>query len=110
LPGKPRNQPTQGGSKIGNKTQPNTPRKVIQAKTADSSPSGITVAQHDLAGLHLDDEADEVEREREKERYKEKVGLSMKQEELIAKVKQDEESGKLNISLIVVGASFALAI
>jgi hypothetical protein len=51
-----------------------------------------------------------VEREREKERYKEKVGLSMKQEELIAKVKQDEESGKLNISLIVVGASFALAI
>jgi hypothetical protein len=117
LPGKPRTQATQiqnqgGGSKIG-KSQPNTPKKggggvVAQSKTADNSPSGssVTGAQRDLAGLHLDDsgEIDEDEKEREKERYKERVGLSMKQEELVAKVKKDEEeSGKSNISLIVVG-------
>jgi elongation factor 1 alpha-like protein len=81
---------------------------VAQSKTADNSPSGssVTGAQRDLAGLHLDDsgEIDEDEKEREKERYKERVGLSMKQEELVAKVKKDEEeSGKSNISLIVVG-------
>jgi len=60
--------------------------------------------QQDLEGLHLNDEVDDVEREREKERYKERPGLNMKQEELVAKVKKDEEeSGKKGISLIVVG-------
>jgi elongation factor 1 alpha-like protein len=57
-----------------------------------------------LAGLHLDEEVDEAERERERERYRDRQVMSMKQEELIAKVKKDEEeSGKKNISLIVVG-------
>jgi elongation factor 1 alpha-like protein len=62
-------------------------------------------AQQDMAGLHLEDEADEIEKERERERFREKPVSSMKQEELIAKVKRDEaESGQQNISLIVVGA------
>lgn len=42
--------------------------------------------------------------EREKEKYKERVGLNMKQEELVKKVrKEEEESGKKGVSLIVVG-------
>ena len=64
----------------------------------------MSVAQQDMAGLHLASEADEVEKDRDKERYREKPALSMKEEELIAKVRKDEEeSGKQNISLIVVG-------
>lgn len=64
----------------------------------------LTGAQADLAGLHLDEEVDEAEREKERERYREKPGLNMRQEELVAKVKKDEEeSGKKSISLIVVG-------
>lgn len=52
----------------------------------------------------MDEEVDEAEREKERERYREKPGLNMRQEELVAKVKKDEEeSGKKNISLIVVG-------
>lgn len=50
----------------------------------------------------MDDEVDEAE----KEKYKERAVLSMKYEELVAKVKKDEEeSGKKSISLIVVGMS-----
>ena len=64
----------------------------------------MTGAQQDLAGLHLEEEADEAEQERERERFREKPAMSMKQEELIAKVKKDEEeSGKQSFSLIVVG-------
>ncbi|ORY28311.1 P-loop containing nucleoside triphosphate hydrolase protein [Naematelia encephala] len=109
LPAKSRNQPVASSSKPS--TQPNTPKKSSSSKASSSgantpkvAASGLTVAQQDLAGLHLDDEMDEAEREREKERYKERPGLNMKQEELIAKVKkEEEESGKQNISLIVVG-------
>lgn len=49
----------------------------------------------------MDDEADDVA---EKEKYKERAVLSMKYEELVAKVRKEEEtSGKKSISLIVVG-------
>ena len=91
------------------KTQPNTPKKKTALSQASSSggptpqlaPSGL---QTDLAGLHLTEEVDESEREREQEKYKERVGLNMKQEELVNKVKKDEEeSGKKGVSLIVVG-------
>jgi elongation factor 1 alpha-like protein len=68
----------------------------------------LSTAQQDLAGLHLEEEGDEAEREREREKYREKPGLNMRQEELVAKVKKDEESsGKRNISLIVVGRSIS---
>lgn len=112
-PGKPRTQGSIAGS---SKTvsQPGTPRKPKVAagtSTANSSASntprtasGLNQAQQDLAGLHMDDEADEAEREKEKEKFKERAVLSMKYEELVAKVKKDEaESGKKSISLIVVG-------
>ncbi|WVQ78520.1 hypothetical protein IAT38_000606 [Cryptococcus sp. DSM 104549] len=114
LPGKPRTPAVPAKSKLQPQSQPNSPS--TSSKTTSTSASGsntpkpsadrsgLTVAQQDLAGLHLDDEVDEAEREREKEKYKEREALSMKQEELIAKVKKDEEeSGKRNISLIVVG-------
>ncbi|KAK8869588.1 hypothetical protein IAR55_000155 [Kwoniella newhampshirensis] len=112
LPGKPRAPAAAGSSKlkIQPKTQPNSPSTSSKAGSSGTNTpkiagkSGLTTAQNDLAGLHLDDEIDEAEKERERERYKEKPGLNMKQEELIAKVKKDEEeSGKQNISLIVVG-------
>lgn len=65
---------------------------------------GQSVLQQDLAGLHLTEEVDEAEQEREREKYREKPGLNMKQEELVAKVrKEEEESGKKGVSLIVVG-------
>nr|XP_031861143.1 uncharacterized protein CI109_003504 [Kwoniella shandongensis]KAA5528215.1 hypothetical protein CI109_003504 [Kwoniella shandongensis] len=112
LPGKPRTPITPSSSKLKNqpKTQPNSPSTSSKGGSSGTNTpkiagkSGLTTAQNDLAGLHLDDEVDEAEKERERERYKEKPGLNMKQEELIAKVKKDEEeSGKQNISLIVVG-------
>jgi elongation factor 1 alpha-like protein len=57
-------------------------------------------AAGDLAGLHLTAEADE----REREKFKERAVNRVKVEELVAKVKKDEEeSGKKGISLIVVG-------
>ena len=57
-----------------------------------------------MAGLHLTEQVDEADLEREKEKYKERVGLNMKQEELVNKVrKEEEESGKKGVSLIVVG-------
>lgn len=101
------NTPSQ--SQLGqSKTQPNTPNK---AKSKVSSGSGtpkagpsVTAAQQDLAGLHLTETGDgNIDDDGEK--YKERLGLSMKQEELVAKVRKEEaESGKQNISLIVVGA------
>jgi elongation factor 1 alpha-like protein len=110
LPGKPRTQAGSSSMKIVQpKTQPNTPKKKTALSQASSSggptpqlaPSGL---QTDLAGLHLTEEVDESEREREQEKYKERVGLNMKQEELVSKVKRDEEeSGKKGVSLIVVG-------
>ncbi|WWC60885.1 uncharacterized protein I303_103461 [Kwoniella dejecticola CBS 10117] len=116
LPGKPR-QPTGATpkSKLQPKTQPNSPvtstsrggssgtsTPTNQGKGAAGSP--LTGVQSDLAGLHLEGEMDEAEIQREKDKYKEKVALAMKSEELIAKVRKDEEeSGKKNISLIVVG-------
>jgi elongation factor 1 alpha-like protein len=63
----------------------------------------ITSTTNDIAGLHLGDQAED---EAEREKYKEQPGLSMKQEELLAKVRKDEEeSARKNISLIVVGES-----
>ncbi|WVQ69848.1 uncharacterized protein L199_008069 [Kwoniella botswanensis] len=112
LPGKPRTQTgTTPKSKLQPKTQPNSPvNSTSKAGSSGSntptnkgsgSKSPLTVAQQDLAGLHLDQE---VDLEAEKEKYKERAALSMKTEELIAKVrKEEEESGKKNISLIVVG-------
>ena len=68
--------------------------------------AGPSALQQDLSGLHLQDEVDEVEREKEQERYKERPVMNMKQEELVSKVKKDEEeSGRMGISLIVVGKS-----
>ncbi|ORX33788.1 hypothetical protein BD324DRAFT_643762 [Kockovaella imperatae] len=107
LPGKPREQ--QGVLKA--KTQPGTPRSgKASAKPGNSGaatpvatagPSGL---QHDLAALHLEQQGTEEDAEREKERYKERPALNMKQEELIAKViKDEEETGKKNLSLVVVG-------
>ena len=59
----------------------------------------------------MDDEVDAAEKEKEKEKFKERQVLSMKYEELVAKVKKDEaDSGKKSISLIVVGAFYALTI
>lgn len=110
LPGKPRTQAASSSARIVQpKTQPNTPKKKGASSQASSSgaptpqlgPSGL---QTDLAGLHLAEEVDEAERAREQEKYKERVGLNMKQEELVNKVKKDEEeSGKKGVSLIVVG-------
>lgn len=72
-------------------------------KADQASSSAVGSASHDLAGLHLDDQAEDAA---ESEKYKEKPGLSMKQEELVAKVrKEEEESERKNISLIVVGES-----
>ena len=98
---------------IKSATQPGTTRGSARSSKASSSgtrtpttpgPSGLSTAQNDLAGLHLGQEADEAELEREREKYKERAALSIKQEDLIAKVKQEEEaSGKRNVSLIVVG-------
>lgn len=70
-------------------------------KAGQSSTGGVGSTTHDLAGLHLDDQAED---DAEREKYKEQPVLSMKQEELIAKVrKEEEESERKNISLIVVG-------
>jgi elongation factor 1 alpha-like protein len=61
-------------------------------------------AAADLAGLHLNEEVDEEELARERAKFQETFVPSMKQEEIIAKVrKQEEESGKKNISLVVIG-------
>lgn len=60
----------------------------------------MTAPSTELSSLHLADEMDETDAEK----FKERPGLSMKQEELVAKVKADEAaSGKKAISLIVVG-------
>jgi elongation factor 1 alpha-like protein len=62
--------------------------------------------QSELAALHLTEDVDEGDQEKEREKFKEKPGLNMKQEELVAKVRKDEEeSGKKGVSLIVVGES-----
>lgn len=74
-------------------------------KAGTGSVGGVT---SDIAGLHLGDQAED---EAEKEKFKEQPGLSMKQEELLAKVRKDEEeSDKKNISLIVVGTLSALIV
>ncbi|KAL1411034.1 hypothetical protein Q8F55_001981 [Vanrija albida] len=87
------------GSKPASKTgsASSTPRK-------GGASTPISVAQQDLQGLHLSEQVDEAELQREREKFRERPVPSMKQEELIAKVRADEEaSGKKNISLIVVG-------
>ena len=67
---------------------------------AVAGPSGL---QSDMEALHLNMQDDGAS-EGDLERFKEKPGLNMKQEELIEKVKQEEEaSGRQGISLIVVG-------
>lgn len=89
-------------------TQPNTPKKNASKQSSGSSTPKLSGAQADLAGLHLSESVNQEELEREKEKYKEKAGLNLKTEELVAKVKKEEaESGKQSISLIVVGKSDA---
>lgn len=57
-----------------------------------------------MAALGLEDCVDEEFLRREAEKYREKPVPTLKQEELIAKVREDEDkSGKKNISLVVVG-------
>ncbi|OWZ79975.1 elongation factor 1 alpha-like protein [Cryptococcus neoformans Bt85] len=111
LPGKPRvQQVTNQKSKLA-VSQPNSPsasasKSTSKSGSASSTPRivGKSNMSTDLEGLHLNEEMDEAEREREKEKFKERQVLSMKQEELIAKAKEEEEkSGKKNVSLIVVG-------
>ncbi|EIW70184.1 hypothetical protein TREMEDRAFT_71549 [Tremella mesenterica DSM 1558] len=108
-PGKPRSQP---GSLIKSATQPGTPRSVPKPKASSSGnrtpttpgPSGLSTARQDLEGLHLGENADQADLDREREKFKEKTVVSVKREDLIAKVKREEaESGKQNMSLIVVG-------
>jgi hypothetical protein len=66
----------------------------------------IASTTSDISGLHLGDHAED---EAEREKYKEQPGLSMKQEELLAKVrKEEEESDRKNISLIVVGECYRM--
>lgn len=109
LPGKPRAQPAAGSSTP--RTQPNTPKKASSKTQSVAGSSGANTPASsglpsELAGLHLTQEVDEVDADREREKYKEKPGLNMKQEELVAKVRKDEEeSGKKGVSLIVVGES-----
>lgn len=112
LPGKPR-VPAASQSSTP-RTQPNSPASKGKSdqssasttpaqKAAGTSAGAVSSTSHDLAGLHLDDQAED---EAEKAKYLERPGLSMKQEELIAKVrKEEEESDRKNISLIVVGKS-----
>lgn len=111
LPGKPRvQQVTNQKSKLA-VSQPNSPsasasKSTSKSGSASSTPRivGKSNMSTDLEGLHLNEEMDEAERKREKEKFKERQVLSMKQEELIAKAKEEEEkSGKKNVSLIVVG-------
>lgn len=107
LPGKLRVQPVAGSSTP--KTQPNTPKKAQSKTQSVASSSGANTPaqsglQSEFAGLHLTEEVDELDLDKEREKYKEKPGLNMKQEELVAKVRKDEEeSGKKGVSLIVVG-------
>ncbi|CAK9784499.1 unnamed protein product [Cutaneotrichosporon oleaginosum] len=57
-----------------------------------------------MAGLGLEDSVDEEYLRREAEKYREKPVPTLKQEELIAKVREEEDkTGKKNISLVVVG-------
>ncbi|KAK1925077.1 hypothetical protein DB88DRAFT_437513 [Papiliotrema laurentii] len=113
LTGKPRNPPQSVSSTPKTKTQSSTPKSTggkaqsVASSSGAGTPTlggGQSVLQQDLAGLHLTEEVDEAEQEREREKYREKPGLNMKQEELVAKVrKEEEESGKKGVSLIVVG-------
>lgn len=74
-------------------------------KKGSSTPrTPLSVAQTDMAGLHLGSEVDEEEMARERAKYQESFVPSMKQEEIIAKVKLAEDAtGKKNISLVVIG-------
>ncbi|BEI97237.1 hypothetical protein CcaverHIS631_0208260 [Cutaneotrichosporon cavernicola] len=64
----------------------------------------LSLAASDLAELGLEDSVDEEFLRREAEKYREVPVPTLKQEELVAKVKEDEEkTGKKNISLVVVG-------
>lgn len=64
----------------------------------------LSLAAQDMASLGLGDSVDEEYLRAEAEKYREKPVPTLKQEELIAKVKGDEEkTGKKNISLVVVG-------
>lgn len=111
LPGKPRMQQVANQKSKLAVSQPNSPstsasKSTSKSGSASSTPRtlGKSNLSTDLEGLHLNEEMDEAEREREKEKFKERQVLSMKQEELIAKAKEEEEkSGKKNVSLIVVG-------
>lgn len=91
LAGTSRSTKAQASGKTGPSAPP-TPSKLSNQ---------ISGAASDLSALHMTDDA---ENEGDSEKFKERPGLSMKQEELVAKVKAEEEaSGKKNISLIVVG-------
>ncbi|KJE05250.1 elongation factor 1 alpha-like protein [Cryptococcus gattii NT-10] len=111
LPGKPRVQQVANQKSKFAVSQPNSPSTSDSKATSKSGSTSSTPRivgksnlSTDLEGLHLNEELDEAEREREREKFKERQVLSMKQEELIAKAKEEEEkSGKKNVSLIVVG-------
>lgn len=62
----------------------------------------------DMAGLHLSDSFDEDALRREREKYRERPVPTMKQADLIKKVKEEEANGKKSFSLIVVGEFVAL--
>ncbi|ODN83415.1 hypothetical protein L202_01557 [Cryptococcus amylolentus CBS 6039] len=113
LPGKPRTQlpATHAKSKLA-ASQPNSP--TVSSSKGSSKPgstggtprvgAGKNGLVNDMEALGLSEEMTEAEKEREREKYKEKAVISLKQEELIAKAKEaEEQSGKKNVSLIVVG-------
>lgn len=68
-----------------------------------ATPGVFTLTSSDMAGLHLSDSFDEDALRREREKYRERPVPTMKQADLIKKVKEDEANGKKSFSLIVVG-------
>lgn len=76
----------------------------MRQRSATPKTPQLSIAQQDMAALHLGSDVDEEELARERAKYEEKFVPTMKHEEIIAKVvKQEAESGKKNISLVVVG-------
>lgn len=68
-----------------------------------STPGVFTLTSSDMAGLHLTDTYDDDALRREREKYRERPVMTMKQADLIKKVKEEEATGKKNFSLVVVG-------
>jgi elongation factor 1 alpha-like protein len=106
LPAKQRVQ-SQSGSASRTGSQSPSSRTASAASTPQKKgvrTPNLSAAQYDMAALHLGEDMDEEELAREQAKFLASFVPSMKQEEIIAKVIQQEEaSGKKNISLVVIG-------